>query len=353
MERRLTAYWYRESVGPSPLQALGWLYGAAIQARRSAYSRGWLRTFSVGKPVVVVGNLTVGGTGKTPLVIYLAEQLSARGLTVGIVSRGFGGSASRSSRRPGSSQALAPRLVRADSRWQEVGDEPLVMLQRTACQVAVARDRVAAAQALVAQGAEVILADDGLQHLPLERDCEIIVIDGTRGFGNGRVLPAGPLREPVERLGRADVIIVNGAARHASLGAGALPARALSMRLIPLDARPVDGRAIRRPLESFRGERLHAVAGIGNPARFFGDLRALGLTTIEHAFADHHPFTAADLAFADELPVLMTEKDAVKCRAFASERLWYLPVAAAFSELEERELLRVVTGKCAPGLQAS
>jgi tetraacyldisaccharide 4'-kinase len=342
MEQRLTSYWYREPAGPSLLQPFAWLYGWAVRARRGAYARGWLRSFEVGRPVVIVGNLTVGGTGKTPLTIHLAQQLTALGVKVGILSRGFGGSASRARARGESGAAHA---VRAGSPWQQVGDEPLVLLHRTGCPVVVARDRVAGARVLVAQGVNVILADDGLQHLRLKRDCEIIVIDGARGFGNGRVLPAGPLREPLALLGQADVVVVNGAPEHPSLR-GALPAeRTLSMTLEPAEALAVDGRTACRLLESFRGSPLHAVAGIGNPARFFGLLRARGLTVIEHAFPDHHPFTAADLSFADELPVLMTEKDAVKCRAFASARLWYLPVAAAFSDAGSRELLLVLSRK--------
>jgi tetraacyldisaccharide 4'-kinase len=334
MEQRLTAHWYHESPVASPLAPLSWLYGAVVRARRSAYARGWLRTFRAGRPLLVVGNLTVGGTGKTPLVIWLAEQLTARGLKVGIVSRGHGS---------GSGEGV--RLVRPGSSWQEVGDEPLVLAARTGCATVVARDRVAGARSLVALGAEVILADDGLQHLRLARDCEIIVIDGARGFGNGRVLPAGPLREPVGRLPSADAIVVNGPLEHASLKGPALLERPLFMRLAPAAALPVDGRATARPLESFRGEPVHAVAGIGHPARFFRELHGHGLTVIEHPFPDHHPFTAADLSFADALPVLMTEKDAVKCRSFASSRLWYLPVAAMFSEADTRQLMTRVSLK--------
>jgi tetraacyldisaccharide 4'-kinase len=334
MEERLTAYWYRESPAASPLTPLSWLFGAVVHARRRAYARGWLPTFRVGRPVVVVGNLTVGGTGKTPLVIWMAEQLTARGIKVGIVSRGHG-SASRE----------GPRLVRRDSSWQEVGDEPLVLAARTGCDTVVARDRVAGARSLVEHGAEVILADDGLQHLRLARDYEVIVVDGARGFGNGWVLPAGPLREPVARLSSADAIVVNGPPEHASLKGRALSARLLCMRLAPAAALPVDGRAIARSLESFRGGPVHAVAGIGHPARFFRDLCGHGLTVIEHPFPDHHPFTAADLSFGDVLPVLMTEKDAVKCRSFASARLWYLPVAATFSEADAHQLMSRVSLK--------
>jgi tetraacyldisaccharide 4'-kinase len=282
----------------------------------------------------VVGNLTVGGTGKTPLTIWLARELSARGLRVGIVSRGYGGTTGR-----------RPRWVDAQARWPDFGDEALILARRSGCPTVVAVDRVAAARALAARGVDVIVADDGLQHVRLARDCEIVVIDGARGFGNGRLLPAGPLREGLRRLARVDALVVNGTAGHASL-AQRLPAGALTMVLHATEAVRLDAHEAPRPLASFHGERVHAVAGVGNPARFFATLRGCGLKVIEHPFPDHHPFAAAELAFGDELPVLMTEKDAVKCVAFANPRLWYVPVAAQLPagdahELIERVLARV------------
>jgi len=341
MEQRLTKLWYRDTAGPSLLQPLSWLYAIAIRVRATAYARRWLTTHYVDKPVVVVGNLTVGGTGKTPLVILLARHLTERGLRVGIVSRGHGSDA-----------ADAPRQVNETSNWQDVGDEPLLLYRGTQCVTLIGRDRVAAAQALVARGVDVIVSDDGLQHLRLARDCEIVVIDGTRGFGNGRMLPAGPLREPVSHVSDADVIVINGVAEHSSLRrvassieAGPIEARALQMTLLPGDAVRLDGREPPRSLEAFRGRSVHAVAGIGNPARFFRDLRARGLDVIEHAFPDHHPFAAHDLSFGDDLPVLMTEKDAVKCASFADPRLWSVPTTATFSEAQARELLDHVMRK--------
>ena len=341
MEQRLTKLWYRDTAGPSLLQPLSWLYATAIRVRATAYARRWLTTHHVDKPVVVVGNLTVGGTGKTPLVIWLARRLTERGLRVGIVSRGYGSEA-----------AGTPRQVNETSNWQDVGDEPLLLYRGTQCITLIGRDRVAAAQALVTRGVDVIVSDDGLQHLRLARDCEIVVIDGTRGFGNGRMLPAGPLREPVSHVADADVIVINGAAEHSSLRrvgssieAGPIEARALQMTLLPGDAVRLDGREPPRSLEAFRGRSVHAVAGIGNPARFFRDLGARGLDVIEHAFPDHHPYTAQDLSFGDDLPVLMTEKDAVKCASFADPRLWSVPTTATFSEAQARELLDHVMRK--------
>jgi tetraacyldisaccharide 4'-kinase len=334
VEQRLTELWYRERPRASLLLPLAWAYRVALAVRRRAYASGWAQTHAAGKPVVVVGNLTVGGTGKTPLTIWLARELTALGLKVGVVSRGYGADSGR-----------RPRLVDAQAQWREVGDEPLIIARRTACPTVVGRDRVAAARALVAQGVDVIVADDGLQHLALARDCEIVVIDGARGFGNGRVLPAGPLREPLARLRYADALVVNGAIAHASL-AQRFPGNApLSMTLVATEAVRLDAPEATRPLESFRGQRVHAVAGIGNPARFFDALRAHGMAVLEQAFPDHHPLRAGELQFGDGLPVLMTEKDAVKCAAFANPRLWYVPVTAQFPAADAHELLRRVLAK--------
>ena len=332
MERALTELWYREHAGPSLLQPLAMLYGGWVALRRHAYDSGWARTAGAGRPVVVVGNLTVGGTGKTPLTIWLARALRANGLRVGIVARGYG------SRNGG-----IPRRVTVDSLWQEVGDEPLILARRSACPTVVGTDRLAAARMLAGEGVDVILADDGLQHLRLARDCEIVVIDGARGIGNGRLLPAGPLREPATRLRQVDAVVMNGVMRRGSLAA-LLPGVVLGMQLEATEVLSLDERS-RRPLGSFTGQRVHAVAGIGNPQRFFSELRAHGLEVIEHAFPDHHPLTATQVVFADALPVLMTEKDAVKCRSFANPRLWYVPVTAQLTTHDAQELLARVLAK--------
>ena len=339
MEERLTQLWYGERARATPLlRSLSWLYAGATHMRSKAYTARWITSHRVGKPVVVVGNLTVGGTGKTPLVAWLAQRLSQLGWRVGIVSRGYGRSFDE------------PQLVQPDSSWRAVGDEPLLLRRRTQCLTIVGRDRVAAAKALVAHGVDLIIADDGLQHLRLARDCEIVVVDGSRGFGNGRLLPAGPLREPASRLLSADFTVVNGRAEHTSLTRAPplLPAEIMIMTTVATVARSVDGRGDDRPLETFRGLRVHAVAGIGNPARFFRALQSHGIEAVEHPFADHYPFAAPDLEFGDALPVLMTEKDAVKCREFANPRLWYVPIDAQFSDVQERELLQGVL--CKTGL---
>lgn len=332
MHQRLLKLWYEESPRASIFQPFSWLYGAVVSARRKAYERGWAQVHAIGRPVIVVGNLTVGGTGKTPLTIWLANHLRQRGFEVGLVSRGYG------------REQNGLRTVTYKSRWREVGDEPLILHRRTGCMTIVGSDRVAAARSLVAQGAKVILADDGLQHLRLKRDCEIVVVDGTRGLGNGRLLPAGPLRESGSRVLAADAVVVNGGGEGEPVRGlpPELAASALRMRLLAADARQLAGAGPPQPLEAFRGRPLHAVAGIGNPQRFFADLRARGLEIIEHPFPDHHAFTAADLDFGDGLAVLMTEKDAVKCRKVAGPRLWYVPVEATFSEAASRRLLELV-----------
>jgi tetraacyldisaccharide 4'-kinase len=334
MPGALTQLWYGNARGAALLAPLAWLYGAVTGLHRCAYEFGLLRQKGVGCPVIVVGNLVVGGTGKTPLVAWLARELETRGFKVGIASRGYGGS------------SHAPRLVRATASWREVGDEPLLLAQRTGCMTAVGADRVAVGRLLSAHGVNVIVSDDGLQHLRLARQFRIIVVDGERGFGNGRLLPAGPLREPIQGLRQADAVVVNGAAPSEWLLATCLQSGAalLQMQLLPGAAVALSG-AASRSLESFRATRLHAVAGIGNPPRFFRELRSFGLEVIEHAFADHHPLVASDLDFGDDLPVLMTEKDAVKCRGFADARLWYVPVTAQLTPLQTDELLmRVLRG---------
>lgn len=298
--------WYR----PHPARWLLWplsqLFAAVAGLRRLGYRRGWLRSERLPVPVMVVGNITAGGTGKTPLVIWLVEQLRARGWRPGIVSRGYGGRSKH-----------WPREVGADSNPAEVGDEPVLLARRLGCPVVVGPRRIEAARSLLAHhDVNVVVADDGLQHYALQRDVEIAVIDGARGLGNGMRLPAGPLREAPSRLNEVDLVVINGAD-----GAG------LRMDLLPHALVRLDGSET-RPLADFAGRTVHAVAGIGNPGRFFAALRAAGLKILPRAFPDHHLYRAEDLIFADNAEVVMTEKDAVKCRGFAGPRHWYLQVRA-------------------------
>ena len=270
------------------------------------YRLGLLKTHRLPVPVIVIGNLAVGGTGKTPLVAWLAEYLVQAGYRPGLVARGYGGMASH-----------WPQQVRPDSDPVMVGDEAVLLCRKTARPMAVGPDRVAAARSLLEHSdCDLILGDDGLQHYALHRDIEIALIDGVRRFGNGFCLPAGPLREPVKRLARVDLVVVNGLGDRGEYQ--------MSMRLT--DVRALRGDEPRRELRSFRGQSIHAVAGIGNPVRFFAMLRQAGLRLEEHVFPDHHPFTPGDLEFGDHRPVIMTEKDAVKCRDFAVDNCWYAPV---------------------------
>ena len=333
MRLRIEKMWYSRK-GPVWLAPLSTLYGFLMALRSVLYRLGLRHRIKVGVPVVVVGNLTVGGTGKTPLVAWLSTHLSAVGMRVAVVSRGYGG------------RARGVTRVTVHSRPSEVGDEPLLLARRAQATVFIGRDRVAAAKAAVADGADIVLCDDGLQHLALSRNCEIVVIDGQRGFGNGCQLPRGPLRESPRRLRRVNAVVVNGALTAPDFQLpGFLSRTAFTMHMRPGDARPVAGAGSMRSLASFRGTGVHAVAAIGNPRRFFDMLREAGLTIYEHPMPDHHAFKSGDLDFGDSLPVLMTEKDAVKCAAFADQRCWYVPVTAEFAESEARELIDLILAR--------
>lgn len=308
MAARRERIWYQGEPAPLSWRLLARFYGAVSALRRQAYRRGWLRSYTLEKPVVVVGNISVGGTGKTPLTVALVQALAARGLRAGVVSRGYGGS------------ERGPLLLNADSAAAQVGDEPLLIQRLSGAPVAIGRDRVAAARLLLDSAPlDVILADDGLQHYRLGRKVEICVIDGARRFGNRRLLPAGPLREPLSRLEGVDFRVCNGGVAHADEVALHLREDGVS-RLVASGERVA--------LEQFAQQRVHAVAGIGNPQRFFDSLRACRIDVIPHAFPDHHLYTPQDLAFGDELPVLMTAKDAVKCRDFAQPQWWQVAVQA-------------------------
>lgn len=318
MHAWLQRVWYQRTPSGLVLLPLSWLFAAAVAVRRWLYRAGTLRTFDVGRPVIVVGNVTVGGTGKTPLTLWLAERFAERGVQVGIAMRGYGAS------------TTSPRLVTLAATAADVGDEALLSACRNVAKVAVGHDRVAVARLLVGQGCGLIIADDGLQHLRLARQFEIAVIDGDRGFGNGRLLPAGPLREPQARLHSVDAVVINGTAT-------VVPG--MHMTLEAHDAIAlVDGKT-RRALGAFAGQRVHAVAAIGNPRHFFATLRAHGLDPIEHPLPDHAALRREDIVFDDALPVLMTEKDAVKCVGLADERHWLVPVAATFSQADAARLL--------------
>ncbi len=309
-------YWYGDAPAPWHARALAAVYGRVVSLRSALYRKGLLRRIKVDAPVLVVGNLVAGGSGKTPLVIALVERLRAAGWTPGVASRGYGRT------EPGT-----PRWVERGSDPAIAGDEPVLIAASTGVKVRVDTDRSAAARALVEAGCDVVVCDDGLQHTRLARDIEIEVIDGRRRYGNGHLLPAGPLREPAQRGASCDFRVLNaGTDRELTADFGEWP-----MWLEPGDALPMRG-GRPQPLSLFANQRVHAVAGIGEPGRFFAMLRELGIAVVPHAFADHHGYTADDLHFGSDLPVLMTQKDAVKCGAFASDRYFAVPVQAQLPE---------------------
>ncbi len=299
--------WYGAQPPNLLLRALAALFGRVVRSRRAAFVSGTKPGERAGVPVIVVGNLAVGGAGKTPLTIALVQALAARGFRPGVISRGYGRLGTETHR------------VSVDDDAATAGDEPLLIARRTGVPVAVAAKRIHAARLLVESGeVDVLIADDGLQHYALARDIEILVVDGRRRFGNGRLLPAGPLREPVERATACDFFVVNGG----EAGEGEV-----SMQLALSTACPLAG-GEEKPLASFANTRVHAIAGIAEPARFFDALRIAGLAPETHGFPDHHAYTLADLDFGDTAPVLMTEKDAVKCAAFARDDWYAVPAIA-------------------------
>jgi tetraacyldisaccharide 4'-kinase len=324
--------WYRERRPPGALRVLAQLFGLGVRLRRAGYRRGLLQRHRVAKPVIVVGNISVGGTGKTPLVIWLCERLGALGLHCGVALRGYGGRAAR---------AAASQLVGPDSDAAVVGDEAMLLARRTSALVAVCRDRVRAAQHLAAAGADVIICDDGLQHLALARDFELAVVDAGRVFGNGYLLPAGPLREPPERLAQLDAVVLNvdGLEEATARTNRAQLLTPFIMRLTGERLWPLSGQGSSIALASLAGRRVHAVAGIGHPERFFARLTAAGLQLIAHPFADHHRYQPHELEFGDDLPLLMTEKDAVKCLRFQTANRWFLPVTASLTDADAAALM--------------
>jgi tetraacyldisaccharide 4'-kinase len=294
-------HWTRRGALAWLLWPLSLVFGVVVFLRK-ALTRRW----RAGIPVIIVGNIVVGGSGKTPLVLWIAEHLRAKGWHPAIVSRGY-------------PMKIAPsRAVTLVSDPAEVGDEPVLLARRSGCPVWVGADRLAVIRALRAAHPEVdvVVLDDGLQHYRLARDLEIAVVDA-RGFGNGFLLPAGPLREPRWRLRSVDAVVSHDAA---------VPGHAMTLEGSEFH-RMTDARE-RRTASGFAGRKVHAVAGIGDPDRFFRHLARLGLEPLPHPFPDHHPFRAEELEFGDGLAVVLTEKDAVKLRAVARPHWWVLPVTA-------------------------
>jgi tetraacyldisaccharide 4'-kinase len=330
----LPRLWYRRGFAFQllPLLPLSGLFALVGGLRRLAYRRGWRAVERLPVPVIVVGNLIAGGAGKTPFTLWLVEALRARGRRPGIVSRGYG------------AEVGVPRLVAPDSRPQDVGDEPLLLARRSGVPVAVCRDRALAGRTLLAAhpDVDVIVADDGLQHYRLARDVEIVLFDG-RGAGNGCLLPAGPLREPLSRLRGVDAVVWNGAPVP-------LPTRGVPHFGMRLDAghfHALGNAATTCPASALAGRSLHALAGIGDPGRFFRTLQALGLDFVAHPFPDHHAYAAEDMRFGEDAVVLMTEKDAVKCAGLIAGDAWVLPVSAVVDDGLIEKILEKIDGRTA------
>ncbi|HVE44433.1 MAG TPA: tetraacyldisaccharide 4'-kinase [Gammaproteobacteria bacterium] len=325
MRLDLTQYWYRDRLHYALVMLLpfSWLFGWLVSIRRFLYRSGIFAVKRVHVPVVIVGNVTFGGTGKTPFVIWLANLLRAQGYHPGIITRGYSGQ--------GHNSAYWPTFQDAPNK---IGDETLLLLRQTLCPVVIAKKRVLAARALLERAAcDIILCDDGMQHYGLHRDIEIALIDGVRRFGNRQLLPAGPLREPVGRVKQADVVVVHG-------GEGA------TMHLAPTALFSVAHPSTKIALSDYTQKKVHAVAGIGHPERFFTLLKELGFDIIPHIFPDHYHFKANDISFSDELPVIMTEKDAVKCVSFANQHCWYLGVKAMIDPAIQEIILSKVKLRC-------
>jgi len=310
------------------LMPLSWLFGVVAAFRKWLYKINWLKSTRLSVPVVVVGNINVGGTGKTPLVIWLAEQLQLAGYRPGIISRGYGGSAQQAAE------------VMASSSPFEVGDEPVLIAMRTSCPVFVSASRVEAGLALLAAYPEcnVIISDDGLQHYQLQRNVEIIVYDSVKGFGNGALLPAGPLRESKNRLKTVDAVVSNGSVVNDEL---MLAVKPIEMQLESTYFYNVLDDSIKSDAQAFIGKKMLAIAGIGNPLRFFNQLRCMGLDFKSQSYSDHYAFTAEDFRGIEAEVVVMTEKDAVKCRSIAGANFWVLPVSATIKS----DLLKIVLNK--------
>ncbi len=336
-DNRFQKIWYGGSRLRWLLLPFSWIYAAIINCRRFLYSTGIIRSQSVAAPVVIVGNIAVGGTGKTPLTIWLALALAERGRKPGIISRGYGGIV-----------GSKPMQVSADSDSAVVGDEAILMANRCACPVVVHPDRVAAAKLAIDLGVNVIVSDDGLQHYRLARDFEIAVVDATRRHGNRQLLPAGPLREPVSRLQLCDQILVQREAGDSSDRSCRGPDHSLvEFRLVASAICKLDNSEIRN-IEDLSGTKMHALAGIGNPDRFFRLLEACGIDVIRHPLPDHAEITQDDLDFDDGLDVVMTEKDAVKCSSLDTSKCWYVPVDVVIDDAEAEELLDRILQKISP-----
>ena len=317
----LPRYWYSRSFHFLTVLLLpfSWLFALIVQFRRWLYQVGLLKTQRFPVPIIVVGNIVVGGTGKTPCVLWLVNFLEKHGYSPGIVSRGVGGIKHQQA-----------HIVQSTDSPQRVGDEAVLLRRNTQCPIVVCLNRAEAVRKLLKQfTCNIVISDDGLQHYSLGRDIEIVMIDGVRYFGNLHLLPAGPLRESVKRLHNVDFVVVNGGDER----------NAYTMTLLPTQFVSMNNFQEKIDCVHFPYKNIHAVAGIGHPERFFSTLKTLGFTIKPHSFKDHYSYDAHDFEFKDEYPIVMTEKDAVKCFSFADQRYWYLSITAKMNKRLEQELL--------------
>ena len=322
MQVDLVDSWYQKSLQPITfcLLPFSWLFRLGVAIRRWFYRMGFIKTTVFTTPIIVVGNITVGGTGKTPCVIWLTQFLASQGFKPGIVSRGVGGKKQKN-----------PHVVSLQDKANEVGDEALLLVQKTLCPVVIGMDRVKAVRRLLRDSScNIIISDDGLQHYRMGRSIEIAMMDGLRRFGNGQLLPAGPLREPISRLKTVDLILVNGGGEQDKL----------TMKLEPVVFVSLMDEQKTIKLADFPRQKVHAIAGIGHPQRFFRELKEMGFELVEHIFPDHYLYQSHDFNFEEQLPIIMTEKDAVKCREIAQENYWYLQITANMSHLFQQTLLQ-------------
>jgi tetraacyldisaccharide 4'-kinase len=344
-ERLFQRLWYQKKLHwiAWPFVPFAWVFASIVRCRRFLYQRNLLAVFDSKIPVIVVGNLTVGGNGKTPLVIAIAEHLQNQGFKIGIVSRGYKG------------DHRSPMRVNSQSDASMVGDEPLMMAQKLSCPIVVGKNRVEALQYLLSlppleKGVgrrpggfllDYIISDDGLQHYALGPLLEIVVIDAERQFGNGYCLPIGPLREPISRLSEVDLIVSK----------GVLPAFPDSYHMFYQMGACYQALDINhcKALSTFKDQSVHAVAGLGHPEPFFKQLSALGIQVIPHAYPDHHHYSASDLYFQDDLPIILTEKDCVKCRPFLKSTHWVLPIQAIVSPGFYQHFDRLIKEKTSDG----
>lgn len=321
----LERHWYKRSLTwlTFLLLPFSYLFRVIITFRLFLYKHHLIKTTHFPVPIIIVGNVTVGGTGKTPLVIELAHLLKAQQWRPGIVSRGFGGVKQKT-----------PIWIDEHSEPNKVGDEAILLARRSSCPVVICANRVLAVKAILEKtDCNIVLSDDGLQHYRLGRQIEIAVLDGDRKFGNGNLLPAGPLREPQTRLKQVDFVIQQG---------GHPDKNYFSMQLQGDELVSLKNPQNKLPLSHFKNQKVHAVAAIGNPNRFFAALRAEGLDIIEHVFPDHYLYQKNDFNFSDTLPIVMTEKDKIKCETFADDRFWYLPIVAVLDKSFKDQFLAAI-----------